>query len=425
MTASDPNGSRRSFLSLLGAPAVAGLATAALWPRHAAAASPSERTQVSRGLAHASDFLFEPGLIYLQTGSLGPTPRPIVEATMRAWLTLESNPLTQGYKLARPKLEAVRAKAAAFVGCKTDEIVITTGTTHGMNSIAQGLQLSAGDRVLTTDQEHPGGRSCWDYIARKNGVIIDTVVIPPGENDAQAIVDRFAKAIQPATKVLSFSHLLTSTGLRMPVAEICALARARHCIAVVDGAQAVGGVDVDVKALGCHAYATSCHKWLLAPKGTGFLYLSEELGNAIDPISLQAGREVYSDSSGVCNIPGVLGLGAAIDYVSAIGKQKIERHNLALRNQLYAALAGVPMVSIVSAAPGPLASPLLTFRLPDGVPSRTFQEKLLDTYKIAVKVVPSQWLNGTRLSLHLFNTEEDVSALVEALRKELTPAAHS
>lgn len=425
MSASDPNGSRRSFLTLLSAPAVAGLATTALWSKHAAAASPSESTPVTRGLAHATDFLFEPGLIYLQTGSLGPTPRPIVEATMRAWLTLESNPLTQGYKLARPKLEAVRAKAAAFVGCKTDEIVITTGTTHGMNSVAQGLQLSAGDRVLTTDQEHPGGRSCWDYVARKNGVLIDTVVIPPGENDAQAIVERFAKAIQPATKVLSFSHLLTSTGLRMPVAEICALARARHCISVVDGAQAVGGIDVDVKALGCHAYATSCHKWLLAPKGTGFLYLSEELGNAIDPISLQAGREVYSDSSGVCNIPGVIGLGAAIDYVSAIGKQNIEHHNLALRNQLYAALASVPAASIVSAAPGPLASPLLTFRLPDNVPSKTFQEKLLDTYKIAVKVVPKQWLNGTRLSLHLFNTEEDVSALVEALRKELPPTARS
>ena len=413
---SDPNSSRRSFLALLGTPALAGLTATAPWPGQAAA------TALKRGLAPASDFLFDPGLVYLQTGSLGPTPRPVIDATIRAWMTLESNPLVEGYKHAEPRMESVRAKAAAFIGCKTDEIVITTGTTSAMNWIAQGLQLSAGDRVLTTDQEHPGGRSCWDYVARKHGVVIDTVAIPAGENDAQAIVDRFAKAIQPTTKVLSFSHLLTSTGLRMPVAEICALARARHCISVVDGAQAVGGIDVDVKALGCHAYATSCHKWLLAPKGTGLLYLSEELGNAIDPIALQAGRSVYSDSSGVCNIPGVLGLGAAIDYATAIGKQNIERHNLALRNRLHAALADLPALTIVSAPPGPLASPLLTFRLPDAVQSRALQQKLLDTYKIAVKVVPSQWLNGTRLSLHLFNNEEDVAALVDALRKEIVPA---
>ena len=419
MTAPDPNTARRMFLALLGAPALAGLGATTRSSAQDARASDAVR----RGLMPVADLLLEPGLIYLQTGSLGPTPRPVMDATIHAWMTLESDPLLEGYKRAEPKMEAVRAKAAAFVGCKTDEIVVTTGTTQGMNWIAQGLQLSAGDRVLTTDQEHPGGRVCWDYVARKHGVVIDTVVIPPGENDAQAIVDRFAKGIRPKTKVLSFSHVLTSTGLRMPVAEICRVAQARGCIAVVDGAQCVGGIDVDVKALGCHAYATSCHKWLLAPKGTGLLYLSEELGTAIDPIPLQAGRAVYSDSSGVCNIPGVLGLGAAIDYMQAIGKDAVEKHNMALRNRLYAALADVPEISIVSAPPGPLASPLLTFRLPDRMASRALQEKLLDAHKIAVKVVPSQWLNGTRLSMHLFNTDADIAALVDALRKEIAQPA--
>src|SRR6185436_7044435 len=141
-----------------------------------------------------------------------------------------------------------------------------------------------------TDQEHPGGRACWDYVARRYGVALDVAVIPPGENDAQAIVHRMGSMITPRTRVLSFSHVLSSTGLRMPVAELSALARSRGTIAVVDGAQAAGGIPVDLKALGCHAYATSGHKWLLAPKGTGLLYLSEELGTAIEPIALQSGR---------------------------------------------------------------------------------------------------------------------------------------
>lgn len=318
-------------------------------------------------------------------------------------------------------MDDVRAKAAAFLSCKTEELLLTRSTTEGMNWVAQGLTLGAGDHVLTTDQEHPGGRSGWDYVVRRYGVTLDVVAIPPGENDAQAIVDRMAKRITPRTRVLSFSHLLSSTGLRMPVAELSALARSRGCIAVVDGAQAVGGIAVDVKALGCHVYATSGHKWLLAPPGTGLLYLSEELGKTtIDPIALQGGRAAYSESSGVTNIPSVLGMGAAVEYISAIGITAIETHNLGLRNRLFGALRGVPKLRVVSAPPGALASPLLTFELPPELPSDQFHQRLYDKYRIRVKVVPKNWLNGNRISTHLFNTVDDVDALVAALKQELT-----
>jgi len=410
--------SRRSFLSSAVALSAAGLVPPLVWPEGSDAAQTGSARAAS-GLAPAGDFLFSPGLVYLQTGSLGPTPRPVMDRTIAAWNELEANPVYFGYGPHERAMEDVRAKAAAFIGCKLEELALTTCTTEGMNRVAQGLTLSAGDRVLTTDQEHPGGRVCWDYLARRHGVIIDSVVIPPGENDAPAILGRFAKSITPRTRVLSFSHLLSSTGLRMPVAELSALARSRGCLAVVDGAQAVGGIDVDVKALGCHVYATSGHKWLLAPKGTGLLYLSEELGTKVDPIALQSGRAAYSASSGVCNIPGVLGLASAIDYISAIGKTVIEAHNMALRNRLYEALAAVPKLRVMSAPPGPLASPLLTFALPDGIKSRALYERLLQEYKVVVKVVPAEWLNGNRISTHLFNTERDVDALVQALKGEL------
>ena len=373
-----------------------------------------------RGLAPAADYLFDPGLVYLNTGSLGPTPVPVLDRTVAAWKELERNPALHGYSRATAAMDDVRARAATFINCKTTELVLTRCTTDSMNWVAQGLVWSAGDRVLTTDQEHPGGRVCWDYVARRHGVGVDEVRIPPGENDVRALIDRFAAAITPRTRVVAFAHLLSSTGLRMPVAELSALARSRGCIVVVDGAQAVGAIDVDVKALGCHAYATSGHKWLLGPKGTGWLYLSEELGTTIDPIALQSGRASYSDSSGVGNIPGVVGLGAAIDYVSAIGKARIEAHNMALRNRLHAALLEVAPVRVVSAAPGPTASPLLTFALPDRITSRDLYRRLLDKHKVVVKIVPRQWLNGNRISTHLFNTESDVDALVAALKAELS-----
>lgn len=414
--------SRRSFLTSLGALTAAGLV-----PRDAQAADnpsappkPPNAARIHRGIAPSpDDFAFAPGLVYLQTGSLGPTPRPVMERASAAWKQLELNPAFYAYQELEHAMETVRAKGATLMGCKTDELVITTSTTDGMNWTAQGIMFASGDRVLTTDQEHPGGRVCWDYVARRYGVALDVVAIPPGEHDAQAIIDSINKAFTPRTRVLSFSHILSSTGLRMPVAELSALARSRGCIAVVDGAQAVGSGPVDVKALGCHVYATSGHKWLLGPPGTGLLYLSEELGKTIDPIPLQSGRASYSASSGVSSIPSVLGLGAAIEYVSAIGLDRIESHNSALRNRLYAALQNVPKVRVVSAPSGPLASALLSYTLPKNIQSGALHERLRDKHKIEVKVVPGNWFNGSRISTHLFNSEQDVDALVGALNIEL------
>ena len=408
---------RRDFVQQLGLLSLAGVAA----PGELAIASrPRGPNGVPRGLAQSpDDFAFAPGLVYLQTGSMGPTPRPVMERTIAAWKQLELDPVAYGYGEQEHAMDEVRAKAAAFLNCKTDELVMTRSTTEGMNWVAQGLTLGASDHVLTTDQEHPGGRVCWDYVVRRYGVTLDVVAIPPGENDAGAIVDRMAKAITPRTRVMSFSHLLSSTGLRMPVAELSALARSRGCIAVVDGAQAVGGIAVDVKALGCHVYATSGHKWLLAPKGTGLLYLSEELGKAIDPIALQGGRAAYSDSSGVTGISSVLGVGYAIEYLSAIGISAIESHNLALNRRLFDGLKSVLKLRVVSAPPGPLASPLLTFALPNEIKSENFHKRLREKHSVQLKVVPKNWLNGNRVSTHLFNTEQDVDTLISALKVEL------
>ena len=206
----------------------------------------------------------------------------------------------------------------------------------------------------------------------------------------------------------------------MPVADLSALARRRGCLAVVDGAQAAGGIAVDVKALGCHVYVTCGHKWLLGPKGTGLLYLSEEIGATVDPIALQGGRAAYSNSSGVTSIPSVLGLSWSIDYIRAIGIAAVERHNLGLSERVYQALQAIPELRVVSPPPGPLASPLVTFKLPDRLQSAEFMRRLSERHKVVVKTVPGQWLNGNRISTHLFNREQDVEQLAAALKAELS-----
>ena len=237
------------------------------------------------------DLLLPPSLVHLQTGGVGAMPRPVFDATVTAMSAIESDPVGETYGPGIGRLDKVRGKAAGLLGCKLDDIILTNSATAGMFLIAQGLSFRPGDRILTTDHEHPAGRMGWDWIARRYGVEVDALAISPGERDPETIVAQFAAAIRPETRILSFSHILFTTGVKLPAAELCALARERGCIAIVDGAQSAGAMPVDVKAMGCHAYAASGHKWLMGPKGTGLLYLDPEMAELLDALPLQAGRE--------------------------------------------------------------------------------------------------------------------------------------
>jgi selenocysteine lyase/cysteine desulfurase len=288
-----------------------------------------------------------------------------------------------------------------------------------MNAIAQGLRLKAGDRILTTDQEHGGGLLCWNYFAKYYGVAIDTISIPPGENNAESILNRINESIRNETRLISVSHIFSSTGFRMPIAEISSLARSKGILCIVDGAQAAGAVTVNVKELGCHAYATSGHKWLMGPKGTGLLYLSKDVQDIIRPMQFEESYNTYNDGNGVVNLACILGLGKAIEYIESVGINKVEEHNLYLRNSLYERLSNMTNLTIVSPGAGPLASPMLACRIPDAIERISFVKMLLDKYKLSIRPTHRQWFNGIRFSLHIFNTEKEVDFAADVLHKEL------
>lgn len=405
--------SRRTVFQV-GAASLAGLAGAAAGLPAPALASDSD-------LFVRSSYFLEPGLIYLNTGSLGPTSKAVFNQTMEAWTALEANPVRNSYGDGAVLAEAdtVRGRAAALLGCAADDILITRGTSEGMSLMAQSLRLSPGDRVLATDQEHGGGSVGWEHRARRDGVVLDRIVIAPDEHDGDAIVRRFAAALTPATRVISFSHVITSTGLRMPVAEISALARTHGALCIVDGAQAVGSIPVDVRVLGCHVYATSGHKWLMGPKGTGLLYISPEAAEALAPPQWELSRRYVSDSTGMGALPSVVGLGAAIDALQAIGMVEVERRIVALRDRAYEAMMQIPGLRVMGPPPGPLATALVAGLLPERIDSAELRTNLRDRHGVVIKMVEKRWFNGVRLSPHLFNTEADIDAAVQALRIEL------
>lgn len=404
--------SRRVFIAGLGAASVAGLA-----PVAASDAVPPP----DQGSRYGPDYMLRPGLIHLNTASLGPTTRPVMERVLEAWRLLEANPVPNAYGegAVLAAAEAVRGDAADLLGCAADEIMITRGTTDGMNTLAEGIRLAAGDRILTTDQEHEGGEACWKHRARREGLHIDRIAIDPAEHDTDAILQRFADAITPSTRVISVSHVITTTGLRMPVAGISALARAHDILCIVDGAQAAGAIAVDVRALGCHAYATSGHKWLMGPKGTGVTYVSRDAGDRIEPTRWELGRSYGSESTGVSPQPLAIGLGAAIAALRSTGMREVERHNVELRNHAWRLLSQYPPVELVGPPPGPGNTPLVAFRVPAGIVAADLRRRLMQRHNVSVKSTEPRWLNGIRLSPHLFNTEQDIDAAVAALRAEL------
>jgi selenocysteine lyase/cysteine desulfurase len=405
--------SRRTFLSAITAGTAGGIL--------AKTVAPSVATHAATPPSPASDFLIANGVTYLNTGALGPCRRETIEESLKEWEFLESLP-TKFYGLmdAKPLAEKTRATAAKFLGCDLSEIAITTSTTNGMNAIAQGMRLNKGDRVLATDQEHGGGLHCWEYYQKYYGVEVDKVAIPRGEFDSGSILKRVEQAIRKETKLITVSHVFSSTGLRMPIAEISALARSKGILCVVDGAQAVGAIKVDVKELGCHAYATSGHKWLMGPKGTGLLYISKDAQSVIRPMQLEKNYNTYTDGTGVVNLACILGLGKAIEYLDEMGISKVEEHNLAIRNRLYDALKGVPNMTIVSPPPGRTASPMLALLLAEKFPRQKFVTMLLEKHNIAIRPThPEFGFNGIRFSMHIFNNEMEIDRSADILRKEL------
>ena len=369
-----------------------------------------------------SDFSwFEQGLSYLNTASMGAVPFNAQERVNHVLRELEKNPTARGYGDLEKAMDDVRQQLARLVGCDLKEMIATNSTTDGMNVVAQGIGLTKGQRVLTTDQEHPGGSECWNYCARRYGAVIDRVKVPLRPKSEQEILEAFDKLIAPETRVVSVSHITTTTGTLMPIREIAELAHRHNALIVVDGAQALGSLQVDVKALGCDAYASCGHKWLSGPPGTGVLYIAQKARQLIDPMFLQDGEAAYSESTGVRNMLGILGLGASVDYMNEMDYDQIWKHNMALREMAYEGLLKIKAVQMMSPASGPTASPLVSVSLPEGKDNHKFQRLLLENYKIQVKVLPNDSVvqRGIRLAPHIFNDEEDVQRFLTAMKKEL------
>ena len=366
-----------------------------------------------------SEFFTSDELAYMNSGSLGPMPRPVYYALVDGYRGLASDPGRENARHVAAQAD-LRAKLAAFVNADPAEIALTRNTTEGMSFIANGLDLEAGDEVLCSFHEHPGGLEPWKLQAQRRGIVVRELPFPIPPPAPADIVGRFEDAITPRTKVISVSHVTFPTGCMLPVKALAALARPRGILTVVDGAHGIGMLALDMHDLGVDCYASSPYKWMGAPVGTGFLYLRQEVQEQVwptvantgwdDPERAAARYERVGQRAG----PLLMATAAALDFQNAIGRERIEARIRALAGRLRERLGEIPEVRMHVSDHPLLACGLTGFAL-EGFDRREVVDTLWRRHHIWVRHT-DLGLNTVRVSTHHYNTEAQVDRLAEALR---------
>jgi isopenicillin-N epimerase len=284
-------------------------------------------------------FLIPADEIYLNNGTVGSSPAPVLRAVFDGYNTTEKMDQhdPEDYPIwGYGPWNEFRDPLADFIGCKRDELALLRNATEANSYIANGIDMKPGDEVLMTDQEHPGGEHPWNLKAKRYGVVVKRVTLPRPVKDTAQVLNLFNDAITPRTRIIFFSHITTFSGVVLPAKELCALARTKGVLSAVDGAHVAGMMRLNVHDIGCDMYSSSPHKWLFAPKGSGFLYVRDEvidrLWNTIvtegwDEAKLRAERFQRIGSS---NVPALYGLRAAIKLANDIGIERIERRHRAM-----------------------------------------------------------------------------------------------
>jgi len=281
-------------------------------------------------------FLIPEDEIYLNNGTVGSSPAPVLRAVFEGYNTTEKMDQQdpEDYPIwGYAAWNEFRDPLAEFVGCTRDEIALVRNATEANSYIANGIDMQPGDEVLMTDQEHPGGEQPWNLRAKRYGVVVKKVALPKPVKDANQVLNLVNDAITPRTRVMFFSHITTATGVVLPAKELCALARTKGILSAVDGAHVTGMMRLNLHDLGCDLYSSSPHKWLQAPKGSGFLYARDEV---IDRIWNTIATEGWNDPKlraerfqriGSSNVPSLWGLRASIKLANDIGLDRIERRH--------------------------------------------------------------------------------------------------
>jgi selenocysteine lyase/cysteine desulfurase len=370
-------------------------------------------------------FPLKEGQTYFNNGTMGPVPNYTLNKVIEDMRTNAIHGAETDYKGEGPQLltgyfkyEDIRKKVGSLINCDYDEIALTQNATFGMNYVANGLELNKGDEIINTDQEHGGGFAAWQLLAKRKGCGYKQAKIALPANDPQAIIDAIFSEVTRKTKVIAVPHMLSVYGVILPVKEICSRARELGIFTILDGAQAVGQIDVDVRDIGCDAYYSSLHKWLLAPGGNGILYINKakmpEIWSTIASYNwdYQEDHGFRLMQNGTGNTSVLAGLNASIDFYNTIGKERWLQRVKYLGDYLRNGLKEISTVTIGSSTHPDMCAGITTYKV-DGLTGPELQKKLWEKEKLQPRSVGTEWL---RHSVHIYNSEDEIDRTFKVIK---------
>ncbi len=364
-----------------------------------------------------NQFLIDQDSIYLNNASIGVPPQPVLDAITEHYRQISSNPTSAKGALHQQIQKVVLPTLAELIGADTDEIAFMSNATEGLDLITKGIPLQPEDEVLTTTHEHPAGIRPWRLRAEREGITLREIPIPSPLTSKEQAIDPLKEAMNDRTKVLFFCQV-TRGGLLYPVQELCGLARERGIVSAVDGAQAIGNLEVDLHDLGCDLYANSLHKWVLAPMGTGMLYVRKGFQDEFFPLDgkeSSPGAARYQ-AQGTKSIPIRASIGAALEFINMIGMPRIEERNRMLSDHLKAELAKTPRVHLVSSTSPQVSSPGMTMFEVEGRGGLEMRARF-EEHDIGVDEHVRDGHEAVRVSTHFYNTIAEIDKTIRVLKE--------
>jgi cysteine desulfurase/selenocysteine lyase len=381
-------------------------------------------------------------LVYLDNGATSHKPRAVIDALVRYYERDNSNVHRGLHALSMrstDSFEAARARVAAFIHAQEPaEIVFVRGTTEAVNIVARGLgaQLKPGDVVLTTEMEHHSNLVPWQQVAKATGATLRYVPVLGADGEGGLDLAALDTLLTPEVKVFAFTHISNTLGTINPAAELCRRARAVGALTVIDAAQSIGHEPLDVQALGCDFLAFSGHK-MCGPTGIGVLYGRRALLDAMAPDETGGGMVVSVDyqgarwkpsperfEAGTPHVAGAVGLAAAMDYIDAVGRERIAAHDHELAAYARQRLAEIPGMRILGPGAGQPRAGIVSFALGDAHAHDvvTFADQdgiaLRGGHHCNQPLMRKLGLPSTaRASFYLYNTREEIDVLAASLLK--------
>ena len=367
-----------------------------------------------------AQFPIRPSLIMMNSANLCPTHYPVLESLFGLTRNLDGDVSFQNRaKFAGTKDEA-RSRLAGYVGAEPEEIAITRNTTEANNIIISGLDLGAGDEVLVWGENHESNLMAWEVRARRSGFSVKRIETPAEPFSAEVLRDRFLGMLTPRTRVLAVSHVSNISGIGLPMKSLCEACRDRSILTLVDGAQTLGALDLDLHDMGCDFFTGSLHKWPMGPKETGLLYVRSGSADRVWPSVVGVGYDTAEDKGalkletlGQRDDPAMAAIVPAMDFLESIGAERVEARIRAIIARLRRGIETIPGVSILTPPDSAINAGILIFNLP-GITGGDAFEALYRDHDIGS--ARAGLVDGVRLSPHIYNTLADADRVVDALK---------